>query len=85
MTTVPVPPDFDLAGHLLAKAEKGRPDSYYRLARMVARTLTSRRLKRRRKWCNLAKSLAANPGVEPRLISQALNWLSLKPEVSSPL
>lgn len=60
------------AARLLALAETGRPDSYYRLARMVARVLTSQSLRRRRKWCALAHALAASPGVEARLIMQAL-------------
>ncbi len=65
----------DLAGRLLVLAEVGRADSYYRLARMVARVLTSRYLKQRRKWCGLARTLAAAPGVEERLVWQAMRWL----------
>ena len=47
----------------------------YRLARMVARVLVSRRLKERRKWCSLARTLARDPMVEDRLVVQAMNWL----------
>lgn len=75
MPATHAPPAAGLAGRLLDLAEKGHPDSYYRLARMVARVLAGGRLKQRRKWCDLARSLAAAPGVEPRLIQQALRWL----------
>jgi len=44
----------------------------YRLARLVARVLVSQRLRQRRKWCALARELAADPLVEKRLIHQAL-------------
>lgn len=44
----------------------------YRLARLVARVLVSRRLRQRRKWCGLAHELAADPMVEKRLIHQAM-------------
>jgi hypothetical protein len=64
-----------LAERLLVLAEVGRADCYYRLARMVARVLTSRYLKQRRKWCGLARTLAAAPGVEERLVWQAMRWL----------
>lgn len=65
-----------LAERLLLSAEAGRADSYYRLARIVARVLAGRHLKQRRKWCDLARLLAADPGVEPRLVRQAVNWLN---------
>jgi len=68
-------PSLGLAEHLLVLAEVGRADSYYRLARMVVRVLTGRYLKQRRKWCALARSLAAAPGVEDRLVWQAMRWL----------
>jgi hypothetical protein len=68
-------PALGLAEHLLVLAEVGRADSYYRLARMVARVLTGRHLKQRRKWHALARSLAAAPGVEERLVWQAMRWL----------
>jgi hypothetical protein len=64
-----------LGKRLLILAEELSPDSHYRLARIVARVLVSRRLRRRRKWCNLAKTLAQDPGVEERLVRQALAWL----------
>lgn len=44
----------------------------YRLARMVARVLVSQRLRQRRKWCALARELAADSMVEKRLIHQAV-------------
>ena len=69
------PASRDLAGHLLGRAEVLAPDAYYRLARMVARVLVSRHLRRRRKWCDLARRLAASPGVEDRLVRQAVGWL----------
>ncbi|MBL9155151.1 MAG: hypothetical protein JNK37_21895 [Verrucomicrobiales bacterium] len=71
----PVAASRDLAGHLLARAEVLAPDAYYRLARMVARVLLSRHLRQRRKWCDLARGLVANPGVEDRLVRQAMGWL----------
>lgn len=73
------PTGNQLACQLLDRAAAGRPDSAYRLARMVARVLVSRRLQQRRKWCSLAQSLAASPVVEPRLIHQALRWLQSSP------
>ena len=69
------PAESPLGRRLLALAEELAPDSYYRLARMVARILVSRNLRRRRKWCDLAKTLARDPGVEERLVRQALAWL----------
>lgn len=47
----------------------------YRLARLVARVLVSRRLRQRRKWCSLAQDLARDPMVEERLVKQAIVWL----------
>lgn len=44
----------------------------YRLARLVARVLVSQRLRQRRKWCALARELAADPMVEKRLVHQAV-------------
>lgn len=44
----------------------------YRLARLVARVLVSQRLRQRRKWCALARELAADAMVEKRLIHQAM-------------
>lgn len=76
METIPPSPfSSPLARQLLVHAETGRPDNPYRLARMVARVLVSERLKQRRKWCSLAKTLAEDPAVEQRLIHQALGWL----------
>ena len=65
----------DLAAHLLRQAEVLSPDAYYRLARMVARVLVSRRLRERRKWCEFAKHLSKDFGVEDRLVWQAISWL----------
>ena len=64
-----------LAAHLVCRAEESSPDSYYRLARIVARVLLSQRLRERRKWCDLARELAARPEVEERLVRQAISWL----------
>jgi len=59
----------------------------YRLARLVARVLVSRRLRQRRKWCSLAQDLARDPMVEERLIQQAIVWLerraAIKPVTTS--
>ncbi|HBJ84576.1 MAG TPA: hypothetical protein DDZ88_12040 [Verrucomicrobiales bacterium] len=57
----------------------GELDTPHRLARLVARVLVSRRLRQRRKWCDIARGLAADPCVEDRLIRQAMRWLSIKP------
>lgn len=64
-----------LAARLGDVAERGPGDAYYRLARIVARVLVSRRLRQRKKWCDLARHLALNPGVEDRLVMQAMRWL----------
>lgn len=49
-----------LAVRLGFAAEHGRGDAYYRLSRIVARVLVSRRLKQRSKWLSLAKQLSQN-------------------------
>jgi hypothetical protein len=64
-----------LASRLVAAAECGRPDAYYRLARIVARVLVSVNLRQHEKWRGLARQLAVSPGVEDRLILQAMGWL----------
>lgn len=66
--------ETSLAAHLVCQAEESSPDSYYRLARIVARVLLSQRLRERRKWCDLARELAARPEVEERLVRQAIPW-----------
>jgi len=66
----------NLAAHLLRRAEVLPPDSHYRLARIVARVLVSRHLRLRRKWCDLARALAADEAVEDRLVRQAIGSLS---------
>ena len=63
------------ATHLLRRAETLSADAHYRLARIVARVLVSTRLRERRKWCDLARSLASSPAVEGRLVRQAIGWL----------
>lgn len=66
----------------------GGLDTPQRLARLVARVLVSRRLKERRKWCAVARGVAADPCVEDRLVLQAMRWLSIPIErqtTSSPL
>jgi hypothetical protein len=42
---------------------------------MVARVLVGHYLKQRLKWCEFALLLAADPGVEERLVRQAMGWL----------
>lgn len=64
-----------LADRLLTVAACGRADAYYRLARMVARVLVSVRLRQHEKWRTLARQLAESPGVEDRLVMQAIGWL----------
>ena len=54
------------------------PDIDYRRARVIARVLTSRRLKERAKWCDLARALARDAGVTDRLLGQALHWFAMK-------
>lgn len=64
-----------LASRLVTAAACGRADAYYRLARIVARVLVSVKLSQREKWRSLAHQLAADPGVEDRLVLQAIGWL----------
>ena len=64
-----------LAERLVAFAERGPGDAYYRLSRVVARVLVSRRLRQRQKWCDLAHQLSQHAGVEDRLVMQAMRWL----------
>lgn len=64
-----------LAARLVAYADCGRADAYYRLARMVARVLVSVKLRQREKWRTLARVLSESPGVEERLVLQAIGWL----------
>jgi len=64
-----------LASRLVTAAACGRADAYYRLARIVARVLVSVKLRQREKWRSLARQLAAAPGVEERLVLQAIGWL----------
>lgn len=64
-----------LAARLVAAAACGRADAYYRLARIVARVLVSVNLRQREKWRSLARQIAAAPGVEERLVLQAIGWL----------
>jgi hypothetical protein len=64
-----------LAERLVAFAERGPGDAYYRLSRVVARVLVSSRLRQRKKWCDLARQLSQHAGVEDRLVMQAMRWL----------
>ena len=64
-----------LAERLFRIPEAGAVVFPYRLARLVARVLVSRRLRQRRKWCSLAQELARDPMVEERLVKQAMVWL----------
>jgi hypothetical protein len=73
-----------LAARLGDFAERGPGDAYYRLSRIVARVLVSRRLRQRKKWCDLARQLAQNPGVEDRLVMQAMRWLGQEHPTAQP-
>lgn len=72
-----------LAKHLRDAAELGRGDAYYRLARIVARVLVSKHLRRRRKWCALVQSLHEGHMVEERLVMQAIKKLRRRYEPTS--
>ena len=63
------------AARLVAYADCGRADAYYRLARIVARVLVSVKLRQRKKWRTLARVISEAPGVEDRLVLQAIGWL----------
>lgn len=65
-----------LAERLVAFAERGPGDAYYRLSRIVARVLVSRHLRQQKKWCDLARQLSQHAGVEDRLVMQAMRWLN---------
>jgi hypothetical protein len=81
----PAPPSIaSLAARLGDFAERGPGDAYYRLSRIVARVLVSRRLRQRKKWCDLARQLSQNPGVEDRLVMQALRWLGWEQPIAQP-
>lgn len=60
---------------------EGGLDTPQRRARLVARVVVSQRLKQRRKWCDVARSVAADQSVEARLVRQAMHWLSIQPLV----
>jgi len=64
---------------VIHKLVLSKPPNYdYRLAFIVARILSSTRLKKRAKWCDLAKRLIKNPGVSNRLIDQSMKLISLQ-------
>lgn len=71
------------AAQLLARLQRisaaGGLDTPQRRARLVARVLVSRRLKQRRKWCHVARSVATDSCVEDRLVRQAMRRLSIEP------
>jgi Holliday junction resolvase-like predicted endonuclease len=79
----PQPAMKSAAAQVLVRLQRisaaGELDTPQRLARLVARVLVSQRLKQRRKWCDVARSVAADPSVEDRLIQQAMHWLSIQP------
>ena len=83
MNHVIAQPD-ELAARLRAAAERGDGDAFYRLARIVARVLVSKRLRQRRKWCSLARNLASGQAVEERLVLQAISWLRRRQAPASP-
>ena len=72
-----------LAARLEAFAKQGPGDAYYRLSRVVARVLVCSRLRHRFKWRDLACKLSETPGVEHRLILQAMRWLQRIPPATS--
>jgi hypothetical protein len=72
---VHVPVADSRACRLTAAITSGDVDVSYRLARIVARVLVSSHLRQRAKWCELARTLAADPVVEDRLVLQAVRWL----------
>ena len=56
-----------------------RPANYdYHKAFLVARILSSERLRSREKWCRFAKELMADPGVSNRLVDQAMHLIRLE-------
>ena len=56
-----------------------RPANYdYRKAWLVARILSSDQLKGRAKWCRFAQELIKDPGVENRLVGQAMHLIKLE-------
>lgn len=71
--------DAPLLERLQQISAAGGLDTPQRLARLVARVLVSKRLKQRRKWCQLARVVAADLCVEDRLVRQAMRWLSIQP------
>jgi hypothetical protein len=56
-----------------------RPANYdYHKAYIVARILSSERLRGRARWTRFAQELIQDPGVENRLIGQAMNLIRLQ-------
>jgi len=56
-----------------------RPANYdYRKAFLVARILSSDWLKSSARWCRFAQELIEDPGVENRLIGQAMHIIALQ-------
>ena len=50
----------------------------YHKAFLVARILSSERLRSREKWCIFAQELIADPGVSNRLVDQAMHLIRLE-------
>jgi hypothetical protein len=66
-------------GQRIRELYLARPANYdYHKAFIVARILSSERLRTRAKWVRFAKELIEDPGVENRLIDQAMNLIRLE-------
>ena len=70
-------------GQRIRELYLARPANYdYHKAFVVARILSSERLRTRAKWIRFAKELIEDPGVENRLIDQAMNLIEGKTPAS---
>ena len=66
-------------GQRIRQLYLARPANYdYHKAFLVARILSSERLRSRVKWTRLAQELIEDPAVENRLIDQAMNLIRLE-------
>ena len=66
-------------GQRIRELYLARPANYdYHKAFVVARILSSERLRTRAKWTRFAQELIQDPGVSSRLIDQAMNLIRLE-------
>ena len=66
-------------GQRIRELYLARPANYdYHKAFLVARILSSERLRTRAKWTRLAQELIGDPGVSNRLVNQAMNLIRLE-------